>query len=88
VLARGSKPDKRLTAQDLRRLAEAEALCRDLLLRFGVDPVDIFLGTLNAGHPAGGSPGAGALGAEAFPSPLMKYLYVCIAAPLEISSPA
>ena len=41
VPARGSRLDKRLTAEDRRRLAEAETLCRDLLVRLGVDPADI-----------------------------------------------
>jgi choline dehydrogenase-like flavoprotein len=45
--------EKRLTGQDRERLAEAERLCRQILVRFGVRPQDIFLGTLNAGHPGG-----------------------------------
>jgi ferredoxin len=45
--------DKRLSVRDHDRLAEATALCGRILEGFGVNPQDIFLGTLNAGHPGG-----------------------------------
>jgi choline dehydrogenase-like flavoprotein len=76
VPARGSRLDKRLTAEDRRRLAEAEALCRELLVRFGVDPADIFLGTLNAGHPGGMLPLTAADAATLHPARLPANLYV------------
>jgi choline dehydrogenase-like flavoprotein len=76
VPARGSRLDKRLTAEDRRRLAEAEALCRDLLVRLGVDPADIFLGTLNAGHPGGMLPLTAADAATLHPARLPANLYV------------
>jgi choline dehydrogenase-like flavoprotein len=76
VPARGSRLDKRLTTEDRRRLAEAEALCRDLLVRLGVDPADIFLGTLNAGHPGGMLPLTAADAATLHPARLPANLYV------------
>jgi ferredoxin len=76
VSARGSRLDKRLTAEDRRRLAEAEALCRDLLVRLGVDPADIFLGTLNAGHPGGMLPLTAADATTLHPARLPANLYV------------
>jgi len=45
--------DKRLSVGDHDRLAEATRLCRRILVSFGVRPEEIFLGTLNAGHPGG-----------------------------------
>jgi choline dehydrogenase-like flavoprotein len=53
VSARRGTLDKRLSREDTERLAEAEGLCREILVRFGVKPESIFLGTLNAGHPGG-----------------------------------
>jgi ferredoxin len=76
VPARGYGMDKRLTAEDRRRLAEAEALCRELLVRFGADPRDIFLGTLNAGHPGGMLPLTAAEAATLHPACLPANLYV------------
>jgi choline dehydrogenase-like flavoprotein len=76
VPARGSGLDKRLTAEDRRRLAEAEALCRQILVRFGVDPASIFLGTLNAGHPGGMLPLTSAEAASLHPARLPANLYV------------
>ena len=38
---------------DRERLAEAVALCTELLRRFGAPPESLFLGTVNAGHPGG-----------------------------------
>jgi choline dehydrogenase-like flavoprotein len=76
VPARGPGLDKRLTPEDRRRLAEAEALCRALLVRLGVDPADIFLGTLNAGHPGGMLPLTAADAAALHPARLPANLYV------------
>jgi choline dehydrogenase-like flavoprotein len=49
----GKKVTKSLTEQDRFRMGEAIALCKDILQRLGVKKKEIFLGTLNAGHPAG-----------------------------------
>ncbi len=76
VPARGRRLDKSLTEQDRRRLAEAEALCRDILVRFGVDPAGIFLGTLNAGHPGGMLPLTAADAETLHPARLPANLYV------------
>jgi choline dehydrogenase-like flavoprotein len=76
VPARGAGLDKPLTAEDRRRLAEAEALCRRLLVRLGADPKEIFLGTLNAGHPGGMLPLTPAEAASLHSSRLPANLYV------------
>jgi ferredoxin len=76
VPARGAGLDKRLTAEDRRKLAEAEALCRGILARFGADPAEIFLGTLNAGHPGGMLPLTAADAASLHPARLPANLYV------------
>ncbi len=76
VSARGAGLDKRLTAEDRRRLAEAEALCRQILARFGADPAGIFLGTLNAGHPGGMLPLTAAEAETLHPARLPANLYV------------
>ncbi len=44
---------KSLTALDKERLSGAVETAREILLRFGAKEQDIFLGTLNAGHPGG-----------------------------------
>lgn len=44
--------EKRLTAEDRERLSAGVDLCKQLFHRFGVKEEDIFLGTINAGHPA------------------------------------
>jgi ferredoxin len=76
VPARGARLDKRLTAQDRGRLDEAEALCRRLLVGLGADPREIFLGTLNAGHPGGMLPLTAEDAATLHPVRLPANLYV------------
>ena len=76
VPARGARLHKRLTAEDSRRLVEAEELCRGILVRFGVEPAEIFLGTLNAGHPGGMLPLTSADAAGLHPARLPANLYV------------
>ncbi len=44
---------KALTETDKSRLGEAVACCKEILHKLGVQDADIFLGTLNAGHPGG-----------------------------------
>jgi choline dehydrogenase-like flavoprotein len=68
--------EKRLTDQDRGRLAEAETLCRRLLVDFGVDPATIFTGTLNAGHPGGMLPLTAADAETLHSSRLPANLYV------------
>ncbi len=49
----GKKVEKSLTEQDRFRMGKAIALCKDILQHLGIKKENIFLGTLNAGHPAG-----------------------------------
>ena len=49
----GKTIDKTLTHQDNEKLEEAVALCVDVLKRLGVKKEEMFLGTINAGHPGG-----------------------------------
>jgi choline dehydrogenase-like flavoprotein len=44
---------KTLTAQDRERLSGAVETAREILRRFGAKEPDMFLGTINAGHPGG-----------------------------------
>lgn len=48
-----NKVEKLLTDHDKGRLDEGIEVCREILGRLGVHQGDIFLGTLNAGHPGG-----------------------------------
>ncbi len=45
--------EKRLTPGDRARLAAAIELCEEMFARLGVRRRDLFMGTLNAGHPGG-----------------------------------
>ena len=45
--------EKRLTVEDRQRLNAGVDLCKQIFCRFGVKAEDIFLGTINAGHPGG-----------------------------------
>ena len=45
--------EKNLSDQDMRRLEEGVKTCFDIFGRLGANTSDIFLGTLNAGHPGG-----------------------------------
>lgn len=47
---------KTLSPQDWSRLGEGVQVCIDVLRRFGARDKDVFLGTLNAGHPGGTLP--------------------------------
>lgn len=44
---------KSLTASDKDRLQDGVEICKEILSRFGVSRENIFLGSLNAGHPGG-----------------------------------
>jgi choline dehydrogenase-like flavoprotein len=65
---------KGLTAGDRLRLREAGGLCTEILGRLGVQPRDVFLWSLNAGHPGGTLPLTGderdALHADRLPANL------------------
>ena len=67
---------KTLTAADKERLNEGVGTCKEILGRLGIKNNDIFLGTINAGHPGGMLPLTEQT-AETFHDPrLPKNLYV------------
>ena len=47
------KVDKPLTPEDKQRLSQGVETSKEILRRFGVNDQQMFLGTLNAGHPGG-----------------------------------
>ena len=49
----GRKVHKLLTTTDRTRLDEAVGVATEILGAFGVDPHEVFLGTVHAGHPGG-----------------------------------
>ncbi len=49
----GKRIKKTLTGTDKERLREGVGLCREILGRYGISEDEIFLGTINAGHPGG-----------------------------------
>ena len=61
---------KKLTATDHSRLKRGVDDCRQILVQMGANEKDIFLGTLNAGHPGGMLPLTSAE-AETLHSPLL-----------------
>ena len=72
-----NKMQKQLTPLDHERLQQGVADCRDILMQMGAKENDIFLGTLNAGHPGGMLPLTPAE-ADTLHSPLLPdNLYVC-----------
>ena len=72
-----NKMQKQLTPLDHERLQQGVADCREILMQMGAKENDIFLGTLNAGHPGGMLPLTPAE-ADTLHSPLLPdNLYVC-----------
>ena len=68
---------KTLTSLDNKRLQQGVEDCKQILMKMGAKEKDIFLGTLNAGHPGGMLPLTQAE-AETMHSPLLPdNLYVC-----------
>ena len=49
----GRKVHKKLTPADRVRLDEAVAVATEILVAYGSDPDEVFLGTVHAGHPGG-----------------------------------
>jgi choline dehydrogenase-like flavoprotein len=68
--------DKSLTARDQSRLHEAVGLATEILRRFGIPPSEIFLGTVNAGHPGGMMPLSEREAASLHPEGLPENLYL------------
>jgi choline dehydrogenase-like flavoprotein len=87
-VARG-RVQKSLTAEDKRRLEEAVATARGLLVRLGVAADRIVLGTLNAGHPGGTVPLRPEDAASLHPVHLPGNLYVADASlfPTSLGNP-
>ena len=72
-----NKMQKELTPLDHQRLQQGVNDCREILMQLGAKQQDIFLGTLNAGHPGGMLPLTSSE-AETLHSPLLPdNLYVC-----------
>jgi choline dehydrogenase-like flavoprotein len=70
------KINKTLTDIDLDRLHEGVKICKEILGRYGIRQDNIFLGTINAGHPGGMLPLTGRE-AKTFHNPkLSENLYV------------
>ena len=67
---------KGLSPVDQARMDEGVALCREILLRFGVEDGKTFPGTLNAGHPGGTVPLTAADVGTMHPSRLPENVYV------------
>ncbi len=72
-----NKMSKHLTPLDHQRLQQGVADCREILMRMGIEEQDIFLGTLNAGHPGGMLPLTAAEAQTLHSSLLPDNLYVC-----------
>lgn len=81
----GRQINKSLTTFDKERLREGVEICTEVLCRSGVKQDDIFLGTLNAGHPGGMLP-LSVREAETLHHPaLSENLYVADATLLPVS---
>jgi choline dehydrogenase-like flavoprotein len=50
---KGTPKNKILTEKDRQKLDQGVNQCKKIFSKFGVNPDDTFLGTLNAGHPGG-----------------------------------
>jgi len=72
-----NKMRKTLTPLDHQRLQQGVADCREILMRMGAKEDDIFLGSLNAGHPGGMLPLTQAEATSLHSSLLPDNLYVC-----------
>ena len=72
-----NKMRKTLTPLDHQQLQQGVSDCREVLMRMGADEHDIFLGTLNAGHPGGMLPLTQAEANTLHSSLLPDNLYVC-----------
>lgn len=70
------KADKTLSTQDQAVLKIAVEQCTELLLRMGIRREDVFLGTVNAGHPGGMLPLTAADRDTLHPAVLPGNLYV------------
>jgi len=67
---------KALSDRDRKVLSGAIDLCRKILLKLGVSPGSLVLGTVNAGHPGGTLPLTARDAASLHPAPLPANVYV------------
>jgi choline dehydrogenase-like flavoprotein len=65
-----------LTPLDRTRISEGVELCKEILRRFGVPEKEMFLGTMNAGHPGGMLPLTATESASLHSARLPQNLYV------------
>jgi choline dehydrogenase-like flavoprotein len=72
----GRRVHTALTPVDRSRLAEGEALARELLAGVGIDPASTFTGILNGGHPGGTLPLTPASAGTLHDPRLPEHLYV------------
>ncbi len=70
------KTDKTLTEEDKERLKEAVEVCTQILRKMGAREENIFLGTINAGHPGGMLPLTAAEAETFHPGRLPENLYI------------
>lgn len=72
-----NKMQKKLTELDRQRLQQGVDDCREILIQMGAKEQEIFLGTLNAGHPGGMLPLTPAEAKTLHASKLPSNLFVC-----------
>lgn len=79
------KVEKSLTDKDRERLNEGVGLCTDILTQLGAKRDNVFLGTLNAGHPGGMMPLTAAEAATLHHDILPQNLYIADATLFPVS---
>ncbi len=72
----GNKVDKVLTVEDRTNLQQAVDQCTDIFKELGINKQDLFMGTLNAGHPGGMLPLTKEDANQFHPSVLPENLFV------------
>ncbi len=72
----GGKVHKKLTDSDRRYLQEGVEICRELFSKMGIRKEEVFLGTLNAGHPGGMLPLSEHEASSLHPPALPENVYV------------
>ncbi len=83
------KISKFLSTKDRERLTEGVAICIKMLMKLGVDEKDVFLGTVNAGHPGGMFPLTGNEAETFHNGRLPENLYIADASlfPMSLGNP-
>lgn len=70
------KISKRLTDLDRERLQDGVALCTEIMTRYGLKREELYLGTVNAGHPGGMLPLTEQSAADFHPAALPEQLWI------------